>query len=261
MSSTTIRIQQSTLKPRVHDKGPVLEADQIELLGKGLPHSFSMLIAGNPGSGKTNFIIDLLQTGKGSKNHPNRKYYNYFDNIWIWSASMASLPDGVFDQGDGVDVNIMDIPETATEFRSQVMEVYDGLSRFERNCFVFDDLIEFFKNKEYFKTMLYNRRHKGLSIIITSQYYTDFPRNLRCNISVFVLFNMSMGEFERFYQDMIKNITVHNFKRLVSMLQGAPHAFLMFFFPQEVPKHPQTRKLLGPQPGDVYFMYNKVISW
>ena len=54
--------------------------------------SFSMLIVGKPGSGKTSFLISLLNQ-KGE----NRIYRKVFKHIMIVSPSLSSLPKGLLE--------------------------------------------------------------------------------------------------------------------------------------------------------------------
>lgn len=163
--------------------------------------SFSMLITGKPGSGKTSFLVSILN-GKGK----NRIYRRVFKNILVVSPSLSSLPDGLL---EGIPQNQLfeDFDESITEMIDKNNEEY--LEKPEKNysqLLILDDVASFLKKKEnivFLNKMFFNRRHKRLSIILTTQYIYQVPKSVRANVSDVILFQPTTSELETIRKEFI----------------------------------------------------------
>ena len=163
--------------------------------------SFSMLICGKPGSGKTSFLVSILNQ-KGS----NRIYRKVFKHIMIVSPSLNSLPDGLL---EGIPANQLfnELDDDITEMVDANNEEY--LENPEKNysqLLVLDDIASFLKLKKnivFLNKMFFNRRHKRLSIILTTQYIYQVPKSVRANVSDIILFQPTTSELETIRKEFI----------------------------------------------------------
>jgi hypothetical protein len=163
--------------------------------------SFSMMIVGAPGSGKTSFLISLLNQ-KGS----NRIYRKVFKHILIVSPSLNSLPDGLLG-GIPPEQLFEDFDDDINEMINANNESY--LENPEKNysqLLILDDVASFLKLKKnvvFLNKMFFNRRHKRLSIILTTQYIYQVPKSVRANVSDLVLFKPTTSELETIRKEFI----------------------------------------------------------
>jgi hypothetical protein len=182
-------------------------------LNPNLPWNFSMLIIGQPKSGKTVFWLNMITRKK-------KYYYRQFDKIIIFSASFRTisqelkLPD---DQMiDGFDEDILQ------EFLS------DQKHSADLTLFIFDDVItKLKKGIEPLLDMIRNRRHcgKGSSIMIVTQKFNACPIELRATMSHFVMYNKHPKELEDL---RIESTTLdrQEFKELTDYVFDKNHNFL-----------------------------------
>ncbi len=170
---------------------------------KPLPQkSFSMLIAGKPGQGKTTLILSLVcKQGKAF----NRK----FDRVFVFSPSLITMADDPFEM----------IPEDQ-KFEEATFENLQGVldeikDSGERILIILDDVIADVRGKGKGATelllekMFFNRRHLAgaggnVSIIATSQTYNKISPKLRKTASHFVFYeNKQKKELESIFDEII----------------------------------------------------------
>lgn len=163
--------------------------------------SFSMLISGKPGSGKTSFLMSILNQ-KGS----NRIYRRVFKHILIVSPSLSSLPEGLL-EGIPQDQLFENFDESISDMINTNNESY--LEKPEKNysqLLILDDVASFLKQKAnmvFLNKMFFNRRHKRLSIILTTQYIYQVPKSVRANVSDVILFQPTTSELETIRKEFI----------------------------------------------------------
>jgi hypothetical protein len=78
---------------------------------------------------------------------------------------------------------------------SSIVLIDDMTASLKRNKFIIDTL----------KTMVFNRRHLHLNLIITAQSYNNIPLDLRKTISNLILFKPSKMEFEKVFEELIES--------------------------------------------------------
>jgi hypothetical protein len=180
-------------------------------------YGFFMLIVGGPGSGKTNFILNLLTV-------PNKFYHKIFDRVYIWSPSLHTAPsiklpkDRTFDLLEMDDLN-------------KIIEEQKESDR--HTLLVFDDMVTVLeKNMRPMLRLIYNRRHmsatgKGsISIIVTSQKFNKVPKELRVAASQVVMFNsQNRREMRDFYEEFMP-CAYTTYKKICKMVFDQPHQFL-----------------------------------
>ena len=130
--------------------------------------SFSMIIAGSPGSGKTSFLMSMLNN-KGE----NRIYRKVFKHIIVVSPSLNSLPDGLLNGippeqlFEELDDDVLDmITENNEDYKENPEKNYSQL-------LILDDIASWLKLKKngvFLNKIFFNRRHLRLSIILTTQF-------------------------------------------------------------------------------------------
>lgn len=162
--------------------------------------NFAMLVCGPPGSGKTNFWLDLIWA-KGNK----RMYRGLFHNIFIWSGSMQTLPDEIInDKEKGVPVDHQFEVFDPTHVQQLIQALNDGPN--EDHLLIFDDMIADLNKCPQLAKLFYNRRHAAhdrnqdgkasISIIVTTQKFNKMHLDYRAALSHLALFG-TMCDKER----------------------------------------------------------------
>lgn len=199
---------------------------QFKNLPEPLPQpGFLMAITGGPGSGKTNFIINLLK---------EKCFYNKrFDRVEIWSPSLHTAPE--IDLPDEQKHEVLDVGE--------ISSMFEGLREEDDHAlWIFDDMnTEIAKpdNLAPFLKMAFNRRHasksgKGsLSIILVSQAYNVLPLKVRKGISCLVMFpNNNREELKSLHKELLGFIDEKSFFKLLKTVfeDSKGHSFLFANF-------------------------------
>lgn len=164
--------------------------------------SFSMLVIGKPGMGKTTLLLSLVcKQGKAF----NRK----FDRVYLWSPSLITMEDDPFEL----------IPEDQ-KFEEVTLdnltEVLDEIKDSgEKILFLMDDVIADIRGKgkgaieNLLQKIFFNRRHLAgaggsVSIIATSQAYNKIDPKLRKTASQIIFYkNLHKRETESLFDEVI----------------------------------------------------------
>ena len=178
-----------------------------------LPAKHSALyIVGPPASGKSNLIYQLL--------HNKHFYKRYFDSVNIWSPSLHTFTTPFKVQPESIH----------TEFSvDEINNVLEELDHTEKNLLLFDDFIASVNSvgkSGPLRKIFFNRRHKGVSIWITSQRYNLLDLSLRNNLSHLILFRISKSELELIHKEKISTISLDDFVALCDFVFSEPHSFL-----------------------------------
>lgn len=190
-------------KPIVISKHNFSCDDEDKTIPEPLPRkSFSMLIIGKPGSGKTTLILSLLcKQGKCL----NKK----FDRVYIWSPSLITMESDPFEL-------IPDEQKFEEATVDNIQEVLDEIKDTgEKVLFVFDDVIADLRGKgkgateNLLQKIFFNRRHLSgaggsVSIIATSQSYNKIDPKLRKTASHIIFYkNLHKRETESLFDEVI----------------------------------------------------------
>ena len=140
---------------------------------------FFLILVGQPSSGKTNLLLNLVGRRK-------RFYNRKFDRVFVFSPSLHTLAKNPFDR----------LPENQcfTDLTALDEVIARITHSYERVLLILDDLVTSIKknDQQVLRTIL-NRRHltggPATSIIITTQVYNKLPLELRKNASHLVLFD------------------------------------------------------------------------
>ena len=177
-------------------------------------HSVNLII-GKPGSGKTNLLFSLFKSKKLFK--------RVYDKVFLFqpSLSRASMKDKLFDN----------LPEEQ-KFDELTLEnlqmVDDMLEEDGNNCIIMDDMGAYLKDnatKKLLKEMVYNRRHKHLSIFFLVQTWFSIEKDLRKLFSSMFIFRVSKNELTNIFEEVIEKE-----KKIISdlskLVYDVPYNFL-----------------------------------
>lgn len=163
--------------------------------------SFGMVICGKAGSGKTSFLMSMLNN-KGE----NKIYRKVFKHILVVSPSLTSLPDGLLNGippeqlYEELNDDVLDmITENNEDYKEKPEKNYSQL-------LILDDIASWLKLKKnvvFLNKMFFNRRHLRLSIILTTQYIYQVPKSVRANATDVILFQPTTSEFETIRKEFV----------------------------------------------------------
>jgi GTPase SAR1 family protein len=167
---------------------------------------FYLLIVGSPGSGKTTLLNSIITSRH--KKGVRRSYRKVFDKILLVSPTLGTgtssskdefkkLPNG--QKWKTLDYSVLDKVETMAK---------EGREDNEHTLLIMDDVgAELRKSADIEKklqTMLNNRRHMNLSVIILLQRFRDANPSMRTSLSHFITFRpKSIPELERISTELL----------------------------------------------------------
>jgi GTPase SAR1 family protein len=195
--------------------------------------SFMLYIIGSPGSGKTSTMMSLLSS------HPTKKkpdtncyYWKFFDNIYLISGSLSTLPTNF--------TKLLPEDKQFNQFSDELVEnivenLYEGDN--ENSLLILDDVIKDLKRSKIMSKICLNRRHcthnsekenqSGLSIFIISQKYTLLPLEYRNATSDFIIFKTSnFTELKRIKEELCTDLTDDEFNSITKSAWKNKYSFL-----------------------------------
>lgn len=163
--------------------------------------TFDALI-GKPGSGKTSLIIAML-SNKGE----NKIYRKVFNNVLLVmpSSSIKSLKKNIFKDHDEEKMyNELNIDSINDIYNKLVSYSEDN----ETTLLIMDDVGASLKNNEIqkiLKTIIYNRRHLRVKIVMLCQSFLSIPREIRKLINNTFMWKPSKVEMENFINELFES--------------------------------------------------------
>ena len=155
-------------------------------------HSTTLFV-GKPSSGKTSLLYSFFKSREIFK--------NTFDKIFLFQPeqSRASMKDKLFDKiPDDQKYNELNL--------ENLDDVEDNLSEYN-NVILMDDMASSLKNadiKKKLKQLVFNRRHKHLSIIFLVQTYLSIEKDIRKLFSNLFIFKSSKKEMETIFDELVE---------------------------------------------------------
>jgi hypothetical protein len=155
-------------------------------------HSTTLFI-GPPKSGKTSLLYSFFKSREIFK--------NTFDKIFLFQPeqSRASMKDKLFDKiPDEQKYNELNL--------ENLNDVEENLSEYN-NVILFDDMTAYLKDgeiKKKLKELVFNRRHKHLSIIFLVQTYLSIEKDIRKLFSNLFVFKCSKKEMEMIFDELVE---------------------------------------------------------
>jgi GTPase SAR1 family protein len=158
-------------------------------------NGFHAVFCGSGGSGKSSLMMNLI---KGP-------YKKKFDNIYYFCpmVSFASVKNHPFKKHDKVyhEFTVRELSEIYKELEEKKEEKSN-----EYSLIILDDLADSLKNNDIqvlMNKMMIKSRHLQVSWIITLQAYYYFPKQLRRQITNFILFKTkSIDEFQSLAREL-----------------------------------------------------------
>jgi hypothetical protein len=155
-------------------------------------HSTTLFI-GRPASGKTSLLYSFFKSKDIFK--------NTFDKIFLFqpSQSRQSMKDKLFDR-------IPDDQKYEELTLENLNNVEENLSE-HNNVILFDDMAVFLRDKSIkkkLKELVFNRRHKHLSIIFLVQTYMSLESDIRKMFSNLFIFKCSKREMETIFDEHVE---------------------------------------------------------
>lgn len=176
------------------EKIPQCQAAEAGILPK---HPFRMYVVGASGSGKSNFILNLLTR--------KNMYKDYFDSILVVSPTavhldpnykVLDLPEEHFYEPDE------DVLERIMEVQQEVVEK-KGKEKAPKLLLVLDDIVSYtnFTRSPMLLKFAVMSRHWNISMMILSQAYHLIMKPVRLQMSSIVFFKGSNKELEVITED------------------------------------------------------------
>lgn len=206
---------------------------------------FFMLLIGEPKSGKTNLLKDLLLNKK------HKKFYGIFDTLHIFSNSIDDFRNSPLKNFlHPLEINeikkvyesleeFKEIPleESSKKYKQLMLQSYnaseDDLPEPEKkpmlNLFIFDDCTEFIKKHEdFFAQLAQNRRHTHpVSIIMITHWYNRIPKRVRTIANYIIMFRpKSRIESDELFKQRPPVRDIEHFNDILQDVYRDSHDFL-----------------------------------
>ncbi|NBW11828.1 MAG: hypothetical protein EBR82_27730 [Caulobacteraceae bacterium] len=183
-------------------------------LTKHLNKHATILMLGKSGSGKTSLLYSFFKSPE--------VYRKTFDKIFIIqpAQSRASMKDPIFDK-------LPDDQRFEELTVENLEEIDDNLSE-HNNILVLDDVGAYLKdaeNSKKLKELVYNRRHKHLTILFLCQSWISVPKDIRKLFSNIFLFKCSKKELETLWDEVIE-LNKDYMAPMSRLVFNAPHKFM-----------------------------------
>ena len=180
-------------------------------------------IIGRPGSGKTSLLISFLK-GKG-ENKVFRKCFNHV-LVVMPSSSISSMKDNVF-TGHPADKIFDELnQETITTIKTKLDA---STAEDENTLLILDDIGASLKDgviQKQLKSIIYNRRHLKVHIIMLLQSYKSCPLDIRKMMTNIFIFKPSKQEFESLFEELFETEKEHALK-IMNLVYDKPHQYMM----------------------------------
>ena len=187
-------------------------------------HPFRMYVVGASGSGKSNFILNLLTR--------ENMYKDYFDSIIVISPTAAHLDPNY---------KVLGLPETNffapdEKVLERVMEIQEkqvedgGKTNSSKTLILLDDIISYkqFCNSSILLKFAVMSRHWNISMVVLSQAYHRIAKSIRLQMSCIIYFKGSNKELEVMTEDFGAPGTTK--KQFMQLIQEATNERYSFFF-------------------------------
>ena len=184
-----------------------------------LNKSFILSIIGKAGSGKSHFLISLLQ----SKN----LLRNIWENIYLFipASSRASIggsfwennlpEENIYDE-----LNIENLQDVSNKCEANRDEGYKSL-------IIFDDVQKDFKGdcEKLLLQICNNRRHMLTSIIMLVQSYKALSKPVRSTLTNLIIFKINKSQMEDIFEEQIETFK-SVFNDILAIAYKEPHQFI-----------------------------------
>ena len=184
-------------------------------------------VIGRPGSGKTSLAISFI-----TEKNVYKKTHNHV-LILMPENSINSLKNNPFKKLDQDNI----YGELTDDTIANVYNKINGYSKENEKTILFlDDMTASLKSTAFIqqtlKTLIYNRRHLKLNIIINAQSFCNIPLDVRKNIQNLILFKPAKKEFELVFDELMEN-KKDIFLNIMKLTYDVKHNFLFMNVPTQ----------------------------
>lgn len=177
-----------------------------------LPNSIRALVCGTSGSGKTNVIINLLESPNGL----------YFENVYVYAKSLFQ-PKYVY---------LKKLLSSISGMGCYMFSSNDSVIPLEdvkpNSIFIFDDVI--CDKQDNIRAYFCMGRHKGVDCFYLSQSYAHIPKHLiRENANLLLLFKQDELSLKHAFSDfnVSMDMTFDVFKSICGKCWSQKYGFLV----------------------------------
>jgi GTPase SAR1 family protein len=209
-----------------------------------LPYpSFSIMLCGPKGSGKSNLILRLIygnRKPKNAKNNFHKFYRHFFEKVYIFSPSWKLDPKMA--RCNIPDEQIFEEPEMYPSIIEEILKGQaesieeESKEETEHILLIFTDLAGqkgvFNNAKGIMNKLAFNLRHYKVSLIIDTQSLKQINPAFRSNLSGVILFSgiTNSKEIEKIHDEYLGEFTNQQQDQLVNHCFAKPYDFLYINF-------------------------------
>jgi hypothetical protein len=187
--------------------------DEYDLTSFLNTHSTTLFI-GRPKSGKTSLLYSFFKSREIFK--------GTFDKVFLFqpAQSRASMKDKLFDS----------LPEEQLfeELTLDNLESMEAQLSEYNNVAIFDDMTAYLKDssiRKKLKELVFNRRHKHLTIIFLVQTYLSVEKDIRKLFSNLFVFKTSKAELELIFEELVE-LPKDYILPMMKLVYDVPHQYL-----------------------------------
>ena len=184
------------------------------------------IITGGSGSGKTNFLLNLIE------NQPD------IDKICLYAKDpYESKYQYLINEREGVGINHFKDPKAFIEYSNDMHDVYKNIDDYNPDkenkiLIVFDDMIaDMIHNKKLNSIVaeLFIRARKlNISLVFITQSYFKVPKDVRLNISYFFIAKIpNKRELQQITTNHSSDINSKDFVNIYRKCTTEPYSFLV----------------------------------
>ena len=189
-------------------------------------HPYRILIIGSSGSGKTNFLLNLIE------NQPD------IDKIHLYAKDpYESKYQYLINKRESVSINHFNSPKAFTEYSSDMHDVYKNIGDYNPDkenkiLIVFDDMIaDMIHNKKLHSTVaefFIRGRKLNISLVFITQSYFKVPKDTRLNTSHFFIAKIpNKRELQKITTNHSSDINTKDFTNICRKCTSEQYSFLV----------------------------------
>lgn len=197
----------------IHEK-----LNKYEVLSHLNHHSTNLLI-GKPKSGKSSLLYSLFNS-----KHALKKAYHYVV-VFMPSSSRSSISKDIFETLP----EDQKFDELTYENLAFVLENIKAKPKHQNKCIIFDDMAAYLKDpplQQLFKSLVWNRRHIGVSIYFLSQTYLAVPKELRRCFTNLFIFKVPIDSMRTIFHELVE-VDPSLILPIMQVVYDKPYNFLM----------------------------------